>query len=54
MMEETFRPCGGVGTIKADTKHIEFFNEDNFEKNFEQLITAINGIRAGTDLPSGK
>ncbi|CAF1501347.1 unnamed protein product [Rotaria sordida] len=44
IMEEGFRPLGGLGIIKGDLKHIEFFNEDKFDESLEQLINEINCI----------
>ncbi|CAF1471326.1 unnamed protein product [Adineta steineri] len=47
MMEEAYRPSGGLGIIKSDLKHIEFFDENKFEEKFEELINEINTIEAG-------
>ncbi|CAF1366005.1 unnamed protein product [Adineta steineri] len=47
MMEEAYRPCGSLGIIKSDLKHIEFFDENKFEEKFEELINEINAIEAG-------
>ncbi|CAF3575151.1 unnamed protein product [Rotaria socialis] len=41
MMEENFRPKGGLGIIKSDLKHIEFFYEDKFDESMEKLISEI-------------
>jgi CRISPR/Cas system CSM-associated protein Csm4 (group 5 of RAMP superfamily) len=54
MMEETFRPRGDLGIIKSDLKHIEFFDEDKFEENFEELTSEINAIEAESNIRFGK
>ncbi|CAF3314990.1 unnamed protein product [Rotaria sp. Silwood2] len=53
MMEEDFKPHGGLGIIKSDLKHIEFFYEDKFDESFEKLIEEIIHIEKKIDLQSG-
>jgi hypothetical protein len=54
MMEENYRPCGGLGFIKSDLKHIEFFDEDKFDESFVELTSQIDAIEAGSNMRSGK
>jgi hypothetical protein len=54
MMEEGFRPRGGLGIIKCDLLHIEFFHEDKFDESFERLIAEINFIEKKLGIKSGK
>lgn len=53
-MEDNFIPCGGLGIIKRDLKHIEFFYEDKFDEKFEELIGEINAIEVGLGIRPGK
>ena len=54
MMEKEFRPRGGLGLIKSDLKHIEFFDEDKFDESFDELTSEINAIRAGSRTTASK
>ncbi len=54
MMEDKYRPRGGLGFIKSDLKHIEFFDDNKFDESFEELTSQINAIEAGSDMRSGK
>ena len=54
MMEENFRPRGGLGIIKCDLKHTEFFYEEQFDDNFETLINEINAIEVGLGMRTSK
>ncbi len=54
MMEEKFRPRGVLGFIKSDLKHIEFFDEEKFDESFEELISEIDAIQAGSETRSSK
>lgn len=44
IMEKNFRPKGGLGIIKNDLKHIEFFSEEEFEESMKKLINEIDYI----------
>ena len=54
MMEEQFRPRGGLGLIKSDLKHIEFYDENKFDESFEELTTEIDAIASGSQTASRK
>lgn len=54
MMEEQFRPRGGLGLIKSDLKHIEFYDDDKFDESFEELTTEIDAVASGSQTASCK
>lgn len=54
MLDEEFRPDGGLGMAICDRLYIEFFDENKFDENFEDLIITINAAEAGLNLTSGK
>ncbi len=54
MMEENYRPRGGLGIITSDLKYIEFFDDSKFEESFEELTRQINAIEARSEMRPGK
>lgn len=54
MVEKDYRPRGGLGIIKCDRKHIEFFDETKFDENFEELTRQIDIIASRSNITSSK